>query len=144
MRHAVSVTLRTGGWVPTAEDSPWHRLGEDRIRELVRVFYAVMASDEPALARLHVCDSEGRVDAKTQERFGLFLMGWLGGPQDYTEKHGHPRLRMRHGHVRIDESMRDAWLRCMSRAMDSTRVEPEVRNYLDVRFAEVAEFLRNA
>ena len=29
--------------------------------------------------------------------FALFFIGWLGGPQDYVERHGHPRLRRRPG-----------------------------------------------
>ena len=57
-------------------------------------------------------------DPSVRERFGLFLIGWLGGPQDYIEQHGHPRLRMRHGRVPVDAAMRDAWLRCMYKALD--------------------------
>jgi hemoglobin len=45
--------------------------------------------------------------------------------------------------VLVDESMRDAWLRCMSRAMDDCAVSGHVRVFLDQRFAEVANFLMN-
>lgn len=139
------MTLRTnGGWTPTLEDTPFQRLGgADGVRALTEAFYDAMSTHEPQLAKLHALDSQGRVDANTRERFGLFLIGWLGGPQDYIAKHGHPRLRMRHGHVPIDEAMRDAWLRCMAEAMTLRNVEAPVRAYLDQRFAEVADFLRN-
>jgi hemoglobin len=50
---------------------------------------------------------------------------------------------MRHGRVAIGEGMRDAWLRCMTRALDEQGVSGEVRSFLDARFAEVANFLRN-
>jgi hemoglobin len=39
--------------------------------------------------------------------------------------------------------MRDAWLRSMQRALDQRDVDAGVRAYLDTRFAEVADFLRN-
>jgi hemoglobin len=78
-----------------------------------------------------------------RERFGLFLIGWLGGPQDYTAQHGHPRLRMRHARVVVDAAMRDAWLRSMRRALDARGVQGQLRAFLDQRFAEVADFMRN-
>jgi hemoglobin len=40
--------------------------------------------------------------------------------------------------------MRDAWLRSMTRALDVRGVAGELRAFLDARFAEVADFLRNA
>jgi hypothetical protein len=42
-----------------------------------------------------------------------------------------------------DEAMRDAWVRCMTRAMDEVGLSGPVRTWLDGRFFEVADFLRN-
>ncbi len=117
--------------------------GADRVRALVERFYDAMTEHEPALARLHPCDPEGRVARASRDRFALFLIGWLGGPQDYTEQHGHPRLGMRHGRVPVNLAMRDAWLRCMTLAMDAEGVTGRVRAFLDARVAGVADFLRN-
>jgi hemoglobin len=39
--------------------------------------------------------------------------------------------------------MRDAWVRCMTAAMDDCAVPPAARAFLHQRFAEVADFLRN-
>lgn len=117
--------------------------GEEVVRALVERFYDAMSELEPDLARLHPCDEQGRVARPSRERFALFLIGWLGGPQDYMRLHGHPRLRMRHGMVPVDIRMRDAWLRCMTRALDDTGVAGPLREFLDARFAEVADFLRN-
>jgi hemoglobin len=89
-------------------------------------------------------DASGRVSRAARDRFALFLIGWLGGPQDYVARHGHPRLRMRHARVRVDLAMRDAWLRTMRTALDESGVEPGVRAFLEARFTEVADFLRNA
>ncbi len=118
--------------------------GSDAVRALVAEFYTVMAEKEPELARLHPVDDAGLVRADSQARFADFLIGWLGGPQDYIAVHGHPRLRMRHARVGVDAAMRDAWVRCMSAAMVTRAVDPSLRAELDRSFTEVADFLRNA
>ena len=122
---------------------PFERLGgEPSVRALVERFYDAMDELEPALAALHQLE-QGKVSRSSRDRFGLFLIGWLGGPQDYMRLHGHPRLRMRHAHVPIDETMRDAWLRCMRVALADPSVDPELYAFLDKSFADLAEFLRN-
>jgi hemoglobin len=124
--------------------TPFEQLGgADRVRALVERFYDVMSEREPALARLHRCTPDGKVDRGSRDRFALFLIGWLGGPQDYIEQHGHPRLRMRHGRVPVNVAMRDAWLRSMSAALDAEGVTGELRGFLEDRFAQVADFMRN-
>lgn len=131
-------------WVPTEGDSPYSRIGgREPTLALAEAFYDAMEAHEPALAKLHPLDEGGRITRTARDRFALFLVGWLGGPQDYMAKHGHPRLRMRHAHVPVDDAMRDAWMRCMTRAMDARGVQGEVRAFLDERFGDVASFLRN-
>lgn len=128
----------------TAQKTPYEALGgRAAVLALAERFYDHMEAREPALAALHRQDAPGRVSRDSRDRFGLFLVGWLGGPQDYMAVHGHPRLRMRHGLVPIDLGARDAWLRCMAGALDQTPMTPELRAWLDARFAEVADFLRN-
>lgn len=117
--------------------------GEARVLELAERFYDAMERSEPELTALHKLDAPGKVSRESRERFGLFLVGWLGGPQHYIAKHGHPRLRMRHAGVVVNVAMRDAWLRAMKTAMDELRISGEVRQFLDQRFAEVADFMRN-
>jgi len=127
----------SGLWVPFEAIG-----GEAPVRELVERFYDAMEEHEPELAALHRLE-EGRVSRASRDRFALFLIGWLGGPQHYMERHGHPRLRMRHGRVPVNTAMRDAWLRSMQRAMDTVELTPELRRFLDRKFAELADFLRN-
>ena len=117
--------------------------GEPAVTRLVARFYALMAEREPALARLHRCDDDGGIAAESQERFRLFLIGWLGGPQTYMERHGHPRLRMRHARVPVDVAMRDAWVRCMAAALAEGNYPLDAGNYILQRLTEVADFLRN-
>jgi len=129
---------------PNPAIDPYGELGgTERIRAIVERFYDLMHEREPALARLHLCTPDGKVDRGSRDRFGLFLIGWLGGPDDYVQQHGHPRLRMRHGRVAVNVAMRDAWLRCMQAALDEHEVKGPVREFLDARFAEVADFMRN-
>ena len=117
--------------------------GADRVKALVERFYDLMHEREPALAQLHRCTPDGKVVRESRDRFALFLIGWLGGPEDYIAQHGHPRLRMRHARVAVTIAMRDAWLRCMTAAMDEHAITGPVRTFLDARFAEVADFMRN-
>jgi hemoglobin len=129
---------------PTELDSPFARLGgEEPVRRLVTRFYDHMDADEPELAAHHERDEQGRVSARARENFALFLIEWLGGPKNFSATRGHPRLRMRHARVPIGEKMRDAWLGCMARALDDQGVSGDVRDFLDTRLAEVANFLRN-
>lgn len=136
--------MSSPNWTPTPDDTPFLRLGgEEAIRRLSEHFYDHMSEHETALARLHPCDEQGRVDRESRERFALFLIGWLGGPQEYMRVRGHPRLRMRHAPFPVDVAMRDAWMRSMTAAMDQAGVQGEVRTILESRFAAMADFLRN-
>ncbi len=124
--------------------TPFEALGVDAAAGLAKRFYDHMDAHEPALVAVHRRDEgEARVAPIVRERFTAFLIEWLGGPADYSRANGHPRLRMRHGHVAVDIAMRDAWLRCMNAALDDPSVNEDVRAYLQRRFAEVADFLRN-
>jgi hemoglobin len=126
-----------------SNQTPFSRIGgEAKVRALVERFYDAMDRLEPELAALHPLEN-GKVSRASRDRFALFLIGWLGGPEDYVQLHGHPRLRMRHGHVTVNSAMRDAWLRCMRQALDEEAVEPALRAFLDEKFSELANFLRN-
>jgi hemoglobin len=125
------------------DQTPFELLGgREAVLALAEAFYDAMEAEPPLLA-VHELDADGRVSRAARDRFAMFLVGWLGGPQDYVAQHGHPRLRMRHARVKVDEAMRDAWVRSMQRALDARGVTGAVRTFLDARFAEVADFLRN-
>jgi hemoglobin len=126
-----------------SQHTPFDHLGgEAAVRALVERFYDAMDELEPALAALHPLEG-GKISRAARDRFGLFLIGWLGGPQEYMRLHGHPRLRMRHGHVPVTLAMRDAWLRCMRQALNDPSIDAHLRAYLDEKLSEVADFLRN-
>ena len=123
--------------------TPFDRMGgEANVRALVERFYDAMDSLEPELAALHPL-ADGKVSRESRDRFALFLVGWLGGPEEYVRLYGHPRLRRRHAHVPVTLAMRDAWLRCMRQALADPGIDPELRAFLDEKFAELGNFLRN-
>lgn len=86
---------------------------------LVERFYARVADDE-VLLRLYP-DQEDLGPAR--ERLALFLGQFWGGPSTYTERRGHPRLRMRHFPFPIGDAEREHWLRAMHHALEETLPE---------------------
>jgi hemoglobin len=124
--------------------TPYAELGgSEAVLALAEAFYDAVERDEPELTALHRRDAAGAIHPEVRARFGLFLIGWLGGPQDYVAQHGHPRLRLRHARVAVDEGMRDAWMRSMRRALEARGIRGSLRAFLEQRFAEVADFMRN-
>lgn len=124
--------------------TPFDAMGVETVARLAKQFYDYMDEREPELVAVHRRDESGKkVTADVRERFRLFLIEWLGGPNVYSSVHGHPRLRMRHHHVPIGVELRDAWMRCMNAALEDPAIDDDVRNFLRRRFAEVADFLRN-
>lgn len=125
-------------------ETPYAQIGgRDPVLALAERFYDIMERREPELTALHERDEQGKISRRSRDRFGLFLIGWLGGPDDYVQQNGHPRLRMRHARVPVDVAMRDAWLRCMYTAMDECQIPSAVKAFLEQRFYEVADFMRN-
>ncbi len=96
---------------------------------------------EPLLRPMYPKDAEGMAEAR--ENLALFLMQYFGGPAIYSEKRGHPRLRMRHGPYAIGPAERDAWLACMSGALDATPAFAPVAPLLRQYFIHTAHFLQN-
>ena len=127
-------------------DTPFAWLGgEARVKALVERFYDLMDL-EPGYTALRAAHGSSLDNAR--ERLFWFLCGWLGGPQYYTERFGHPRLKMRHlpeqtgaGSIGILE--RDQWLACMDQAMMETGVDDALRARLNTSFFQTADWMRN-
>ena len=63
---------------------------------------------------------------------------WGGGTEHYSDERGHPRLRMRHGHVAIGQAERDAWLAQMKRALrEAPDLDPAIEQKM-VDYFEMA------
>lgn len=73
----------------------------------------------------------------------MFLSGWLGGPPLYAEQFGPPRLRLSHLPFPIGPAERDAWMLCMTRALDEIAPDAALHAQLTQSFLKTADFLRN-
>ena len=114
--------------------------GEDKVRALTERFYDLMDL-EPGYGTLRAVHGTDLDNAR--QRLFWFLCGWLGGPQHYTDRFGHPRLRARHMPFTIGITERDQWLACMDQAMLETGVDEALRVRLRESFFKTADWMRN-
>ncbi len=114
--------------------------GEPAVHALVERFYDLMDL-EPAYAELRATHGSTLADAR--QKLFWFLCGWLGGPDHYVERFGHPRLRMRHMPFSIGVKERDQWVACMDQAMRETAVPDALRQRLAQSFMQTADWMRN-
>ncbi|HSV82450.1 MAG TPA: group II truncated hemoglobin [Ramlibacter sp.] len=115
--------------------------GEQKVQALVDRFYDLMDL-EPKYAALRA--AHGTHLERARQNLFWFLCGWLGGPQHYTDRFGHPRLRMRHMPFKIGVLERDQWLECMDQAMGEVGVDVALRERLKDSFFQTADWMRNA
>ena len=124
-----------------AQTTPYEWIGGDaQVRALVDRFYDLMDL-EPAYAELravHPSTLEG-----SRDKLYWFLSGWLGGPNHYIERFGHPRLRARHLPFKIGIRERDQWMACMLQAIQEQAVDPALAERLAESFMGTADWMRN-
>ncbi len=126
---------------PTGAPTPFEWIGgETVVRALCDRFYDLMdlEPDYAALRSVHGTDL-----TQAREKLFWFLCGWLGGPSHYTDRFGHPRLRMRHMPFAIGIRERDQWLSCMDQAMRETGLDAQLRERLKASFFQTADWMRN-
>ena len=99
--------------------------GEPTFRRLVDRFYEGVAQDELLRPMYPEEDLE-----PAKDRLRTFLIQYWGGPREYQERRGHPRLRLRHAPFPVSPAARDAWLRHMREAVDSLELPPLQRDTL--------------
>jgi hemoglobin len=114
--------------------------GEAGVRALVDAFYDRMSLDErfAGILALHPVTLEG-----SRDKLFWFLCGWMGGPDHYIERFGHPRLRARHLPYPIGSPERDQWLLCMAEAMADVGVVQPLFDRLLASFSSTADWMRN-
>jgi len=126
---------------PDSGPTPFELLGgEPGVRRLVDRFYDLMAMDErfAGILALHPAPLDD-----SRDKLFWFLCGWMGGPDLYTERFGHPRLRARHLPYPIASTERDQWLLCMAQAMADCDVPEPLLDRLLQSFASTADWMRN-
>ncbi len=113
--------------------------GEETFHRLVHRFYQGVA-DDPELRALYPEEDLG----PAEERLRLFLIQYWGGPNTYSMRRGHPRLRMRHVPFVIGSAERDAWLRHMRVAVDELGLPEDLEKQLWNYFTMAAQSMVNA
>ncbi|WP_270169232.1 globin domain-containing protein [Paenibacillus sp. SYP-B4298] len=98
--------------------------GEAVIRRLVQAFYPRVQA-HPLLGPIFPEDIN-----PVMEKQYMFLTQFFGGPQLYSDAHGHPMMRARHMPFPITEERADAWLSCMGAALLEIGIERELAEYV--------------
>lgn len=121
--------------------TPYQALGgEPAVRQLVDRFYDLMDL-EPLYAGIRALHP-GLLDG-SRDKLHWFLCGWLGGPNLYVQRLGHPMLRARHLPYAIGIAERDQWLACMQQAMQEQGVDEALAQRLAESFFGTADWMRN-
>ena len=98
--------------------------------QLVSRFYEGIKSDPVLFPMYPEDDLDGAI-----WRLSSFLQQYFGGPHTYSERRGHPRLRMRHAPFKVNPDAKQRWLSHMRVAVDELRLstldEAELWDYLE-------------
>ena len=113
--------------------------GEETFHRIIARFYAEVAKDE-VLRPIYPEEDLG----PAEERLRMFLVQYWGGPHTYSDRRGHPRLRMRHAPFSIGPIERDAWLRCMRVAVDEAGLSDQHRQQLWTYLEMAANSMMNS
>ncbi len=112
--------------------------GRDGVHRIVDDFYRRVAADE-VMRPIYPEDlGPGR------EKLKLFMVQWLGGPPEYSNIYGHPRLRRRHFPFIIDERATGRWLRHMRGAMLDNGVPEATTKTIFEALAPLSKHMVNA
>jgi hemoglobin len=114
--------------------------GEPGVRKLVDAFYDRM-DFEPEFAtirKLHPTTLD-----ESRNKLFWFLCGWMGGPNHYIERFGHPRLRARHLPFSIGTVERDQWMACMKLALTDCETDESLASWLLNQLYGTADWMRN-
>ncbi|HEX2576219.1 MAG TPA: globin [Aquihabitans sp.] len=128
----------SGGEVtpPTVYEAVGGRPFFDRV---VARFYAGVDAD-PVIRPLYPED----LTESIAHTAGFLAQYWGGGTAHYSDDRGHPRLRMRHGHVAIGPAQRDRWVHHMTEAVRAEHLAPELEQQLLAYFEMGATAMINA
>lgn len=112
--------------------------GEPTFKALVDRFYSKVEQDENLVAMFPDDLEPGKHWQK------LFLMQYFGGPTEYAQERGHPRLRMRHMPFTIDQNAAKSWLQYMLEAIDEVQIQEPARSIMIEYFQRAAPFMVNS
>jgi hemoglobin len=141
-----ALPIGSGAWLPSPQ-APGRSLGGTTIYDrlggpepfwkVARAFYARIEV-HAALRPMFPADLEEPIRNQAE-----FLIQYFGGPQAYSDRKGHPRLRMRHAKFRIDVAARNAWVEAMKQALEDAQIPEPERAEMIRYFEHAATFLVN-
>lgn len=111
--------------------------GRETFVKLAEAFYA-RVDKEPVLRGMYPMSLERPIETLT-----IFLIQFFGGPAEFTEKQGQPRLKMRHARFKIGQKERDAWLTHMLAAIDEVGIQEPAKSLMAQYFKDASAFLIN-
>jgi hemoglobin len=135
-----SVPLPVHGALPSGampQPNLFAQLGAEPFWAIARAFYARIERDA-FLRPMFPADLQEPIRNQAE-----FLIQYFGGPPDYSDRKGHPRLRMRHMHFPIDVAARNAWMACMVGALEDAAIPEPARGMMRAYFEHTATFLMN-
>ena len=112
--------------------------GSPTIRGIVQRFYEGVATDD-VLRPLYPEEDLG----PAEERFAMFLEQYWGGPTTYSDRRGHPRLRMRHAPFAVTPTAAQHWLTHFRAALDGSDLTPEQDAMFWEYVTHAAQFMVN-
>ena len=79
---------------------------------------------------------------ESRRKLGLFLCGYLNGPERYEEEYGPIQLAPAHAHIPIGTAEKEAWLFCMEKALERQSYPQEFKDFILKRLSLPAERCR--
>ncbi len=132
-------------YTPQIENAPptpelrtlYSKLGEEKIRILVDTFYNLILKS--SISEMFTQDQD---EAKLNQ--ADFLIQVLGGPTYYSDRKGHPRMRMRHFAFIITEESRLVWLNCYKEAIEKIEIPEKEREILESYLDTFSKWMVNS
>jgi len=115
------------------------QIGDLGFKRLAAAFYRRIGQD--AILN-EVYPKQDRAGA--ERRLQMFLVQYFGGPGQYSEERGHPRLRLRHQPFQIGQAERDSWVAAMLASMDEVGIPEPAYTTMRDYFQNASTFLLNA
>ena len=116
----------------------FEQVGDEGIARLVAAFYRRVPGD-PILGPMYPPEDM----AGAEERLRDFLLFRFGGRQQYMERRGHPRLRMRHAPFAVTPAAAERWVSLMDAAFAEAGFPAEAEEPLRRFLHATATFLVN-
>ena len=111
--------------------------GSESFYQLLEFFY------EDVIRRDEIRDLYPDDLTDSKKNTADFLIQYWGGPSSYSERRGHPWLRMRHAPYAIGEYQKESWLASMRFALDQMQPAKEINEAMTEYLLMAADHMKN-